>query len=1248
MNLTLKLDHSACLLLVSLLFSVVCVSSNDDEVRSLLEFKKGIRVDPLGRVDSWKRSNTDPNTCPKSFYGVTCDDTGHVAAIVLDGLNLGGDLKFYTLNGLKMLKNLSLPGNFFTGRLVPALGSMSSLQHLDLSRNQFYGPIPARINDLWGLNYLNLSSNNFTGGFPNEIRNLQQLRVLDLHSNGLWGDIQGLFSELLNVELGGGFFNDDSIQLFRNLQVLDLGNNQIIGELPSFGSLPNLRILRLGNNVLNGPIPEELLESSIPLEELDLSGNGFSDSIHVINSTTMKILNLSSNALSGFLPSSVGSCVVVDLSRNMLSGIISIILTWEATLEVLDLSSNQLSGSIPNWTSQFQRLTTINIKNNSLVGNLPPELGTLKLTVVDLSFNKLEGPIPRTLTSDIGNLGRLKLLNLAKNGLSGQIPNELSKLSVLEYLDLSHNNFKGRIPDKLPSSLKVLNVSYNDLEGPVPKNLRNFPMTSFQPGNSLLSFPNGKPSRSTNSAETQDGGNHHNSKSNIRVAIIVASVVAAVMIAFVLLAYYRAQLQDFRVRGGFCGQTTGRDIRLGRFSRPSLFKFHTNIEPPPTSLSFSNDHLLTSNSRSLSVKREFGTEIVEHVVPEGVVASSASMNPNVPDNHPVISGRKSSPGSPVSSSPRFIEAIEQSVTLDVYSPDRLAGELFFLDASLAFTAEELSRAPAEVLGRSSHGTLYKATLDSGHMLTVKWLRVGLVKHKKEFSREVKKIGSMRHPNIVPLRGYYWGPREQERLILADYVQGDSLALHLYETTPRRYSLLSFSQRLRVAVDVARCLMYLHERSLSHGNLKPTNILLAGSDLHACLTDYGLHRLMMPAGIAEQILNLGALGYRAPELAIAAKPIPSFKADVYAFGVILMELLTRRSAGDIISGQSGAVDLTDWVRLCDQEGRAMDCIDRDIAGGEEPSKAMEELLAISLSSDSPKHRFDLLFSISPQILFSDINKTLKPKLQLFQELGLTGSELGKFISLNSPLLTRNSDGKLVPCIQIIKKTLINDDNNQDLSRVLKRCNWVTAKDPDSRMLGNISYLESCGIVGSQLSMLLKRQPRLFIMRESVVRDLVSRVVDMGFSTDSRMLVHAVYTVSCLSMETLTRKLEFFRSFGFSKDECIEMFRRAPGLLRTSEEKLKLAFEFFMNDIKFGKSMILHQPICLMHSLEERIIPRYRVLQVLKSKKLLKKEKSFMNVLNYPEEKFLEKFISRFRDDAEELLVTYRGNGLDSSK
>uniref|UniRef100_A0A6N2MAQ9 Protein kinase domain-containing protein n=1 Tax=Salix viminalis TaxID=40686 RepID=A0A6N2MAQ9_SALVM len=132
--------------------------------------------------------------------------------------------------------------------------------------------------------------------------------------------------------------------------------------------------------------------------------------------------------------------------------------------------------------------------------------------------------------------------------------------------------------------------------------------------------------------------------------------------------------------------------------------------------------------------------------------------------------------------------------------------------------------------------------------------------------------------------------------------------NLDESTPQRYSLLSFSQRLKVAVDVACCLL---------------------AD-----TKSGSTRV---------------------ELDTASKPAPSFKADVYAFGVILMELLTKEMPADIISGQSGAVDLTDWVRLCDREGRRMDCIDRDIAGGDEPTKAMDDLLAILLRCILPLNK-----------------------------------------------------------------------------------------------------------------------------------------------------------------------------------------------------------------------------------------------------------------------------------------------------
>ena len=280
-------------------------------------------------------------------------------------------------------------------------------------------------------------------------------------------------------------------------------------------------------------------------------------------------------------------------------------------------------------------------------------------------------------------------------------------------------------------------------------------------------------------------------------------------------------------------------------------------------------------------------------------------------------------------------------------------------------------------------------------------------------------------------------------------------------------------------------------------------------------------------------------------------------------------------------------------------------------------------------------------VAPQILFANIDKILKPKLQFLQQLGLVGADLGKFISYNSTVLNVSLEKKLIPCIEILKKTLSDSESNGDLVRVLRGCAWMLSRNPNF-LLSNIEFLESCGIVGSQLSMLLMRQPRLFASKQSTLKDLVSRVVDMGFSIESRMFVHALYTISCLNDKTIRKKFELFQSQGFTEQECIEMFKRAPALLRASEEKLKLGMEFYMNTIKFERTLLVHRPTILMNSIKDRVIPRYRVLQILKSKRLLKKEPSFFKVLDLTDGEFLDKFISRFPDDAEELLVGYKGH------
>ncbi|KAI9085299.1 hypothetical protein K1719_032676 [Acacia pycnantha] len=147
------------------------------------------------------------------------------------------------------------------------------------------------------------------------------------------------------------------------------------------------------------------------------------DSIPSINSTSLNILNLSSNDLSGSSPISLRKWTVMDLSKNILEDDVSVMRNREATFEVLDMSSNRLSGSFPNLTNQFEGLTIFALRNNSTVGTFPPNLGTYsKLSMVDSNLNELNGPIPVSLFIST----TLTSLNLFGNHFTGSIPLENS------------------------------------------------------------------------------------------------------------------------------------------------------------------------------------------------------------------------------------------------------------------------------------------------------------------------------------------------------------------------------------------------------------------------------------------------------------------------------------------------------------------------------------------------------------------------------------------------------------------------------------------------------------------------------------------------------------------------------------------------------------------------------------------------------------------------------------------------------
>ncbi|XVF60433.1 hypothetical protein PTKIN_Ptkin08bG0045600 [Pterospermum kingtungense] len=254
------------------------------------------------------------------------------------------------------------------------------------------------------------------------------------------------------------------------------------------------------------------------------------------------------------------------------------------------------------------------------------------------------------------------------------------------------------------------------------------------------------------------------------------------------------------------------------------------------------------------------------------------------------------------------------------------------------------------------GTTYKAVLPDGSALAIKRLTTCKL-GEKQFRWEMNRLGQLRHPNLAPLLGFC--VVEEEKLLVYKHMSNGTL----YSLLHGSVAAIDWPTRFRIGLGAARGLAWLH-----HGCHPPflqqnisSNVILIDEDFDARIMDFGLAGLMASSDVNETSFvrgDLGEFGYVAPEY--SSTMVASLKGDVYGFGVILLELVTRQNPIEVNAGEEEFKgNLVDWVNYLSNSGRIKDAIDKALVGKGHDEEILQFLkVACNCVLARPKDRWSM--------------------------------------------------------------------------------------------------------------------------------------------------------------------------------------------------------------------------------------------------------------------------------------------------